>query len=243
LIPVLLDPTRIHLGADMSDLPDWEMASKAVRALPGVCVVEMLGAPEMSAGGLYIPERAKYTYYDDDEPFAGFEPSIAVVLSAGFGVDLEPGDMVLVRDGDGLEFPLLKCKGYASKRAVRFFGRVVPDPQEHRQGPGYIEDLPWEESIVGVYKDMQIAQMTGFNILLERDADDIDRRTESGLILPDSAGENIASEAVVKMIGGKVTQCKPGDRVVYHPMACIDFFDSDNPRLRVVREMAVLTVV
>lgn len=234
------DPLLIYLQYD-SELPDWQTASKYLACLPGVVAVERLSVPE-KLGSLYLPDRAVHTYYEDDDPVAGFEPSVGVVLSAGCGVDLEPGQVVIIRDGDGVEFEDFHAGSYRAKNPVLFFGVIVPQGEDERE-PGYVEDMPYDECILGVVEGMDIKEMTGKNILLERDEDDVTRKTDSGIYLPDVAAENASSEAVVKMIGSGVTQCKPGDRVLYHPLGCNDFYDPENKRLRVVRELAVFSVI
>lgn len=239
-MPFNPDPLLIYLKHD-PELPDWQLAAKTLKAFPGVCVVERLSLSE-KIGSLYIPDRAHYTYYEDDDPVAGFEPSVGVVLAAGLGVPLFPGQVVIIRDGDGLEFEDFEAGPYKSKNPVLFFGRVVPEGEDE-QPPGYIEDMPYEECISGVVEGMDIKQMLGKNILLERDEDDVSRKTDSGIHLPDVVSENAASEATVKMVGDDVKGCKAGDRVIYHPLACLDFYDPENKRLRVVREMAILSVV
>jgi co-chaperonin GroES (HSP10) len=232
-----VDPLRIYLSHDGS-LPDWKLASQSIRCLPGCVAVERLAAPEKQ-GSLYLPSRAKHTYYDDDdEPIAGFEPSVGIVLQTGAGVSVSPGQVVIIRDGDGLEFEHFKACGYIANSPVMMFGIIVPDGSD----PGYVESLPWDESILGVVEGMQIREMTGKNVLLERDECDVSRKTESGLYLPDGSAENVSSEATVKMAGPLVTQCKPGDRVFYHPMGCLDFYNPENSRERVVREQAILAV-
>lgn len=240
-MPLHPDPLRVYLAHD-GEMPDWETASCYIRCAPGCVAVERLKAPEKQ-GSLYIPSRAQHTYHDEeDDPVAGFEPSLGVVLSAGLGCWLQPGMVVIMRDGDGLEFAEFKAGGYTANQPVTLFGRVVPEGEDE-QDPGYIEELPWEESLLAVVQDMDIRQMTGRNILLERDANELNRKTEGGVILPDVASENAASEAIVLMTGELVSDCKPGDRVLYHPMACLDFYDPDNKARRVVREMAILAVV
>lgn len=248
-----LDPLLIYLKHDQDDLPDFEAASRAISAAPGIVVCETLRGSD-KVGSLYIPDRVSYTYYEDDEPFAGFEPSLGMVLAAGEGCWLTPGQIVIMRDGDGLEFEEFHAGDYHSKQPVRFFGMIVPEGEDERE-PGYIEKLPWEESLLGVVEGMDIKCMTGRNILLERDEDDVDRKLDSGLILPDVVSENAQSIATVKMHGdglrhffkvdrtGEVRKIQEGDRVVYHPMASLDFYDPENRRLRAVREMAVLAVI
>jgi len=238
-LPLQLDPLRIHLDYDPKQFPDWEAGSRNIKAMPGCVVCEAL-SPAEKIGSLYVPDRVKHTYYEDDEPFAGFEPSLGVVLSAGLGCWLKPGQIVVMRDGDGLEFDEFSAGDYQSKQPVRFFGIIVP---EECLEPGYVEEMPWEESILAVVENMDIKQMTGKNILLERDEDDLSRKTDGGLILPDVVSENATSIATVVMTGELVNGCKVGDRVVYHPLGTLDFYDEAHKNRRVVREMAILAVV
>lgn len=241
-MPLSPDPLRIYLAYDEQNIPDWKAATMAIRCAPGCVAVERLQAPERQ-GALYIPSRAQHTYYEDDDPVAGFEPSVGIVLSAGVGVCLSPGQIVIMHDGDGVEFEDFQAGAYKSTNPVMVFGVIVPDDVNGRTPPpGYVEELPWEESILGVVEGMDIKGMTGKNVLLERDHDDSERKTEGGVILPDVVAENAASEATVLKVGPDVRQCKPGDRVFYHPLGCNEFYDPQNRRLRVVRELAILMV-
>lgn len=240
-MPIAYDPLLIYLQHDQEDLPDYEAACWSIKAAPGIVACETIASAK-KVGSLYIPDRVSYTYYEDDEPQAGFEPSLGMVISVGQGCWLTPGQIVIMRDGDGLEFEEFETQGYKAKNPIRFFGMIVPEGEDEKE-PGYIEELPWEESLLGVVEGMDIKCMTGRNVLLERDEDDVDRKLDSGLVLPDVVSENAQSIATVKMTGELVSGCKVGDRVVYHPMACLDFYDPENKRLRVVRERAILAVI
>jgi co-chaperonin GroES (HSP10) len=204
-----------------------------LKCSPGIVAVAMYEAPEASAGGILIPERSRHTYYEEDDPIAGFEPSVAVVI--GSGVDeLQPGTTVLVRDGDGLELDGAKFGDWEAKTRVRMYGITVPDGMPD----GYVEDLPWEESILATYEGCEI-RPTGYNVLLERDDAP---ESIGGILLPDSARDG-ASEATVVAVGELVTGCKPGDTVVYHPLAQLDFTNPENKNHRMIREKAIFTVV
>lgn len=237
-MPFELDPNQIYLGFDPNIWPDWQTASRHIRCVPGIVAVEMLAAPE-KLGSLYIPQRATRTHYEDDEPVGGFEPSLGVVLSG----DLEPGTVVICRDEDGLEFEQFSCGSYKSKNPVRFFGLVGVDGQESDD----IEVLPWEESILATMEirmdTAHIKRMTGNNILIERDADELDRTTEGGLVLPDAVSQNNTCEGTVLMVGPEVRDVCPGDRVLYHPSGKQDFYDPDNKRLRIIRRLAVQAIL
>lgn len=232
-MPLTLDPLRIFLQFDEEKIPD--ISGVSLKCSPGCVAVEMLQASD-KFGSLYVPERAKRTYHDEDDPIAGFEPSLGIVL--GFGKDggeeLRKGQIVIMRDGDGLEISQGKFGDYVSTAPVRFFGLVVPDGMDG----GYVEDLPWEESILATY-DNQTIRPTGRNILLKRD--EVVREV-SGILLPDVVADG-PTEATVEAVGPLVQGCKPGDRVLYHPMATLDFYDPNNRNRRMIREKAVFCVI
>lgn len=229
-MPLTLDPLRIFLDFEESSVPD--ISGCDIKCAPGCVAVEMLRVSE-KIGSLYLPERAKRTYHDDDDPIAGFEPSLGIVLSSS-DPRLIKGQIVICRDGDGLEIEQFKSGPYVSSAPVRFFGLVVPDSMPS----GYVEDLPWEESILATY-DNKIIRPTGKNILLLRD----ERVREiSGILLPDIVADG-PTEATVEAVGPDVKGCAPGDRVLYHPLATLDFYDPENRNRRMIREKAVFCVI
>lgn len=229
-MPLELDPLRIYLDYDESQVPD--ISKSDIKCLPGCVAVEMLTVSE-KIGSLYLPQRAKQTYHDDDDPVAGFEPSLGIVLDCG-GPGLQKGQIVIVRDGDGLEISEGRFGDYRSSGPVRFFGLVVPDGM----GDGYVEDLPWEESILATY-DNKVIRPLGRNVLLKRDEA---VREISGFLLPDVVSDG-PTEATVEAVGELVRGCKPGDRVLYHPLATLDFYDAENKNRRMVREKAIFAVI
>lgn len=232
------DPLRIYLAHDDTQSPDWQLASECIKPLPGNVVCESFPSPS-KLGQIYLPERALTTYHDDlGNPIAGFEASVSVVLAAGKDVDLEPGQKVVVFDGDGLEMQNFTAGRYAAKEVVRMYGLVVPEGEFEE---GYVESLPWEESILGVLggNTIETLKPTGSNVLVRKDA--YQEQSETGLIIPDVAQER-SSIATVIAVGSGCRYVKPGDRVVYHPLAEISFYGED-PDMRMIREKAILTVI
>ena len=239
----VLDPVRLHLTFDPADKPDWETACKHLSPADDVVVVEMMPTPEM-IGSLYIPEVAKRTHYDEDgNPMAGLEPSVGCVLNSDFctqyGEPPLPGELALCVDGDGLEISGFKAGEYEASEPVRFFGLIVPDGFA---GAGYVEDMPWDESVVAILVDDGIAieRMTGKNILIKRPH--AENKTESGIWLSDYAVMG-PCEAVIEMVGDRVEGYKPGDKIIYHPSAVIEYFDKGRDHYRIIREKAIFTVI
>lgn len=137
----------------------------------------MLCAPSATTGGILLPDTAKHTHYEEDKPVAGFEPNLGVVLAIGYdhinsrgqGVitgDIQPGDIVVVRDGDGIEIENFTAGSYVAKGRVRMFGVVVPNAAK----PWDVEMLPLDESLLAVVGQMdEPAHFGGAMILEETD--------------------------------------------------------------------------
>lgn len=233
------DPLRFYLACDDSNPPDWETAAKHLRPTEGVVIVEMLPAPKR-VGVIWLPDVSRETRVED-ETVAGFESSVGVVLAVGEGVPLSAGQRVLVLDGDGCEFEDFRAGAYIAKGMVRMFGRVAPEEDDTFTAPyqGYIENLPWEESIVAIIEGNDV-QPTGTNILIQKDP--FEHKSRSGIFIPD-VGQERASTATIIECGPDCRETANGNRIVYHPEGEAAFFDSENPDLRIIREIAVLTVV
>lgn len=248
-MPIEPDPLTIYLDHDPEHQPDYELAAKHLKCMDGCVVVEILRAPS-KIGSIYLPVMASETHFDDaGDPVAGFESSLGVVLQSGQGCWLKPGERVLVRDGDGLELSGATFGEYKTDAIVRLYGLVAPEADDtFVPPPGYIEELPWEESIIAVLSERSGYNIgngqrycpTGRNILLLRD--EVVRKI--GMIeLPDVALEDGPSHATVVAVGELVNSCKVGDRVLYHPLGKMDFFDRDHRNLRIIRERAVFAVI
>lgn len=161
-MPIAQDPDLIRLSFNDKIVPDWRSANRQIACLPGCAVVEMLCAPNATTGGILLPDIAKHTHYEGDTPVAGFEPNLGVVLSIGYdhvrsngecviSEDIMAGDIVIVRDGDGIEIENFSAGSYVAKGMVRMFGVVVPNAAK----PWEVEGLPLDESLLAVVGELQ----------------------------------------------------------------------------------------
>lgn len=238
----------IYCDYDSEAIPDWKKASQHIYPLPENLVVEMIPPKETTQGGIFLPETALFTHYDEnDAPIAGIEPSVGVVI--GVGLNCEPfryGDLVLCRDGDGICIDGFVSGDYEAQNEVRVFGQVVPSGF----GPGYSESMPIEESIFAVIDGERYAA-TGKNILIKKDPFE----TSHGIIQTLSHTQERNLQATVVEVGPDVEleifdpetleprTIRPGDRVLYIGNAQWDIRRFDNPDLSFIRERSILAVL
>ncbi len=128
-----------------------------VRAGIGKVVVEML--PEKEKEGLiYLP----------DDVATKTRPDVGVVVSAGLGVPLKTGEVVIVRYGHGKRVKGFSCNGFKSNSTMVFCGRaggeMVDDPF-YGDPLFYARDVPWDDSIVAKIEGMVFIP-TGRNVLI-----------------------------------------------------------------------------
>jgi co-chaperonin GroES (HSP10) len=130
--PRLTDDQVILLTATEREVSvDWQTASQVIRPLEGIVVVERHPAPERR-GVLYLPEEVQQSIRSD----------VATVIASGVA-DVQPGDVVLVRNGDGKEIEGFHCGPYRAKEPVYMYGIATADGSES-------ERVPWWESVVAV---------------------------------------------------------------------------------------------
>lgn len=248
------DNQVIYTEFDESVKPDFVTASQSLFLPPGTLAVEMLPAKEKTAGGILLSPGVLETHYDEkDMPVAGIEPSIGVVIGVGAETDQYPnihgfqyGDHVIVRDGDGIYYTNLEIGNFFATGTVAVLGRTVPPAM----GPGYIEDLPLEESIFAKFNEGVIEPL-GDNIHIRKDA----YKNESAIIhTPDHLQER-TGKATIIAVGDKSTPCvydpetlelrslRAGDRVLYHPSAQWVIMDGVNRNDSFIRQSAVLALL
>jgi co-chaperonin GroES (HSP10) len=209
--------TTIHAWDTPLPEPDLEQC-RSLRMQPGRVAVEMAAAPIASARGLQITEVRKRRW----------RPSLGVVLACGdlsrtigrgirpkaewerVAGDIAPGDVVFVHPEDGKKVEGFSIGAYAASQQVRLYGIVVP----YKTPVTYmgIEEMPWDQSIIGAYDPMlKNARAVGSNILIKL-AEKKDRTT-SGLYVPDTmqwredVGEIVSCGAFVD------ERLKPGMKV------------------------------
>lgn len=240
------DPFRFYLACDETHVPDWQAAQKVLKPRPGVVIVEMLRAPTR-IGLIYLPSVALETRVDD-EAVPGFESSLGIVLAVGdlpdAPLEVRPGDRVLCVDGDGVELEHLTVGDYRAQGKVRIYGVVQPEEDDYFTMPfkGYLEELPWHESIVGkMAPGDKPEEMTPYetNVLVRKDP--FKSLSAGGLCIPD-VGQERAPTATVVAVGKDCVDTKVGQRVIFHPEGEMDYQDAD-PDLRMIRELAILTVI
>ncbi len=245
------DPYLFYLACDDSDLPDWELANKYLRPAPGVVIVEMLPAPKQ-IGGILLPEVMRETR-TEDEAIPGFESSVGIVLAVGDHKDprtglwvelaVRPGERVLVVDGDGAEFSDFASGPWEAKYKVRIYGRVVPEENDFFSLPyqGYCEEVCYDEGIVAWVDGSMIAP-TGRNILVRKDP--FASMSASGfLVIPDIGQERAPKGTIVAAGPDCDDGIKEGMRCVYQPETEMAFRDANDPDLRMIHELAVLTCI
>jgi co-chaperonin GroES (HSP10) len=84
-----------------------------------------------------------------------------------------------------------------------------------------------------------VLEATGRNVLIRRDPV---VRSESGLLLPDSATYRSCMATVVS-VGSQVREVRAGDRVHYNPMGLLDFLFGDDADLAVCTELGIHAVI
>lgn len=178
---------------------DWESASRFVRAFPNCTVVEMHPVPE-SSGGVLIA----------DGPGAEWRlrPDVGVVISAGDGVPLLPGETVAVRHDHGKRVENFRSGSYQARGEVRLYGCAAMSGRKAVR-------VPYWRSIVALvdYDNEQTLKATGKNVVIDRG--DIVERTEGGIILPESATYRPTIGTIVSVGADVPPDFRPGMRVMY----------------------------
>ena len=141
------------------DVPDEIDTSgyDRVRAGIGKAVVEML--PEREKTGLILlPDDVK----------TKTRPDVGVVVSAGYGVPLKTGDVVVVRYGHGKRVKGFYCDGFKANETMVFCGRaggdMVDDPF-YGDPLFYARDVRWDDSIVVKIEDGKLIPL-GRNLII-----------------------------------------------------------------------------
>lgn len=181
--------------------------SSGIKASQGVVIIEMV-PPNDRFGSLYLPDNV-----------AGAERSdVGRVISSGYpGVDT--GDIVGVRPYDGTERTDFQIGNEDAIPLVKFIGVYCgagDDPVKF--------DL--SESLLFKLGDDMSIRPIGKNILLK--VESVKETTDSGIYLPDDAKWR-TNVAEVLAVGDEVTEVKPGDTIIYHPMAPMFDFEGEIP--------------
>lgn len=200
---------------------------------PSVCVVLGAGADCDEWGNLkYLP--------NDDLPDRGFkfhgwyQPVADGVFTEM--IPLRKGDLVLIRDGDGITFPNAKFGSYTASGEVIICGWGHVDDDD----PGVMSLLPFDESVLAIM-DNEFWRPLGKNVVVEV----IEAEVKSGEFFLVDAVQTRPSECIVIAVGEACDpeRCRPGDHVLYHPLGEASFYDPTRKTYRIIREEAVLTII
>lgn len=186
---------------DAEKLEAMRLVASYLESPQGTVFVEMQESPT-EIGGILIAERAR------DKG----QPDIGLVLSAGIGIPLHVGDVVVVRHGDGTQRSGWEHRGYKTRK-TRAYGRFVPYTR-----PGESRTYDWSESVMAVWTEDDKLIPLRKNIVIRR-AEHVDR--VGSIILPDKS-QYRTGEAEVLAIGDTVRDVKVGDTVLYHQRATKD---------------------
>lgn len=180
---------------------DWQTGNRAIKCPPGRVVVEMAEA-ETQRGVLHLT----------DEFAANMRPDIGTVIAVGDGVDLEPGEVVLVRGYDGTWRRSFVSGDYQPSGELRFYGVYCGSYGEPQVSP-------WYESIVATMDSNMSVHPKGIWVKVKRDP--CKEQTDGGVLLH-ADHEYRSNIGTVLEVGEWVGTVAVGDRIVYHPMGMLD---------------------
>ena len=177
---------------------DWLNSLSGIYALAGRVCVEML--PRQGYHGvLALPDHLA----------GNMRPDIGWVIAAGRGVELLPGDCVIVRPSDGTYRDGVTWGDYSAEQ-VRTYGTFC-----EKAGKPYVYD--WSDSIIARYDFTNMSlRATEDNIIIERTIPV--KQSSGGIILPDQS-QYRQGEAKVIDVGPRCYDVKVGDYIIYNPDA------------------------
>lgn len=166
---------------------DWQTAELYLRAHPGKTIVEMAPVPK-EHGGIFIANGQGHELT--------LRPDAGVVLAAGLGVPLTPGQVVLVNHTHGKWIDGFVAGPYQAENEVRVYGRAAVVKT------GKCIDVPWHQSILAVAEgwpeggwNMPTIIPTHGKVLIRREG--LVKRTANGLYIPDRVHHRSSKGRVV----------------------------------------------
>ncbi|HWD38861.1 MAG TPA: hypothetical protein VG944_08440 [Fimbriimonas sp.] len=200
---------------------------------PYVVLVEMLPAGE-KIGNIFLPDRLA----------ANMRPDVGIVLSAGYGVSLKPGQMVAVDGYQGQWLQEFEVPGYKTDNQVRVYGKSTAFVH------GECERIPWDECTLALIIP-ETMEMTAShtNLFVRRDPM---VTTDRGFLMPSkehyftgmATVESVGPMAFVnEKTGEKLMDVKPGDRIHYDTRAEREFAFEGDSDLVIIPDIAVNFVI
>lgn len=194
----LSDNSVQFFGRDVTDV-DFDLASQCVRAFPHCTVVAMCNVPD-SSGSIIIPKGEDAEYR--------MRPDVGVVLSAGSGVPLIPGDLVAVKHDHGKWVEGFHSGDFHTDLQVRFYGCAAMSGRKAIR-------VPYWRSILALidYDNEQPLRATGKQVIIDRG--DIIEKTDGGVILPSSATYRETVGTIVSTGADVPPEYRVGSKVIY----------------------------
>ncbi len=207
---------------------DVEGALKTFIPFPGGVVVEMHPIREVTAGGVYIPDKSAKFY----RPLVG--TIVACTPPRGKIMDIVPGDVVIVHPDDGKKIRGFRSRYYNPKQQIRVYRSTSP-----YHGQALV--MPWNESILGKVVMTAIPiQATGDNVLLK--LSDIEEFSDGGIVLP-TGQQQRPHIAEVLSAGALCNNVYVGQKVLYNRNAVKELDIDGQKGLALISESGILAEV
>lgn len=173
-------------------------------------------------------QTAKMAINDND---GDQRPDVGVVVAVGLGVDLWPGDVVVVSPVGGTWRWGFQAGDYRPENEIRVYGIYCDETHA-----GQPEIIPWWLEIFAVMTDLYSIVPKGDQMLVKRDPI---VKVEKGVILPDSA-HYATNMGRVLSVGPDVENVRIGQRLIYSPYAAVNLvYPGKDPDTAMVREAGV----
>jgi co-chaperonin GroES (HSP10) len=230
-VEAIVDESAIQLTPAEAPAVEVERAKAHLRPMASIVGVEMRPAPE-ELGGILLPEEVA------DQ----FRADVGTVVASGDS-EVEPGDTVMVRYGDGKQIDGFACGGYQPKEQVRLYGIAGGNDDANDA-----ERVPWWDSVVAVQREAW--QPTGDNVFVRRDPAP---KQEGSIWLPDEEQTRPDTGTVVAVgprlqwtfVDGSGVRrfLRPGDRVVFHRTGILHTEMDSGLDVAIMRDLCVYVVM
>ena len=199
----------------VGEVPSLGVGHRSVKCLPGHVAIELLPVKEKD-GSIYLPQEFAEVHRND----------VGLVVSAGEGVPLFPGDLVVVLYGHGKRVKRFTNGIFESRSTMVFTGcagGALIDDEYGEEEP--CSQVPWWESIPMRIDDGNFVPL-GRNVLLELTPVE---NSEGGIALSRKRHE---CDALVASMGpdafeGYGVRPKQGNRVVFDEGAVRQFVGTE----------------
>ena len=228
----------LYLTKSEAPYVDYELASRIIKPSPGRLWVLEWPNPER-IGSIYVSDGAATSLKGDS----------CTVLAAGLGVDLSPGDTVLVSPTHGTWIEDGVFGSYRAEGRIRIYGMAWylndPHPQKWDDSCPVKIVKEFRNTTHGGYSDFETEHMQalGTKLIIKRDPI---VESQSGILLSDN-GRYRECTATVVSAGKKAmwhdSRVIPGVRVHYDPQGLLDTAFGDDPDLAIIDVQAVNAVI